>query len=74
MATAVMFKTIPNMPILAEFTDSMAVCRAPGEVLDTLHELASSYLRLSVVGAARVPLKLSDYVRHGSGGTPSSTS
>jgi hypothetical protein len=67
----VMFKTVPN--VLSEFTDSMALCPPPGEVLDTLHELASRYLRLSVVGAARVPLKLSDYVRHGSGGTTSST-
>jgi hypothetical protein len=69
-----MFKTVPNILVLSEFMDGMTLCRAPGEVLDTLHELASSYLRLSVVGAARVPLKLSDLVRHGSGGTPSSSS
>ena len=38
MATAAMLKTIPSKPILSEFTDSTALCRAPGEVLDTLHD------------------------------------
>jgi DNA-binding CsgD family transcriptional regulator len=61
MASTAILATLPAMPVLTEFTDSMAECQTPHDVLDTLHELAASYLPLSVLGAARIPLKLSDW-------------
>lgn len=35
--------------------------RTPAEVLDTLHTLASKYLCISVLGAARFPVRTSDW-------------
>jgi hypothetical protein len=51
----------PAMPILAQFTDQVTECKSPGAVLDRLNDLIALYLPLSVLGAARIPLKLSDW-------------
>ena len=59
-ATALLTK-LPAMPILTDFTDRVTDCDSPSDVLDTLDALASSYLPLSVLGAARIPLKVSDW-------------
>jgi DNA-binding CsgD family transcriptional regulator len=61
MASTQMLTPVPAMPVLTAFTNRMADCATPGEVLDALNELATSYLPLSVLGAARIPLKLSDW-------------
>jgi LuxR family quorum sensing-dependent transcriptional regulator len=49
------------MPILTQFTDQVADCKTPGAVLDRLNDLVSHYLPMSVLGAASIPLKLSDW-------------
>jgi DNA-binding CsgD family transcriptional regulator len=56
-----MLAALPITPVLTEFTDCMDRRRTPGEVLETLHVLASKYLAISVLGAARFPLKTSDW-------------
>ena len=56
-----MLATLPITPVLTEFTDCMDRGRTPDEVLETLHVLASKYLAISVLGAARFPLKTSDW-------------
>jgi DNA-binding CsgD family transcriptional regulator len=47
--------------LLNDFTDCAARQRAPGAVLDALHELASRSGPMSVLGAARFPLRASDW-------------
>jgi hypothetical protein len=49
------------MPVLAQFTDQVEECKSPGAVLDRLNDLVSRYLPMSVLGAVRIPLKLSDW-------------
>lgn len=61
MASAPVLATFPATPLLTEFTDCVPKCQTPGEVLDRLNELVSRRLPLSVLGAARFPLKLSDW-------------
>ena len=56
-----MLSSLPITPVLTEFTDCMDRRRTPDEVLETLHVLASKYLAISVLGAARFPLKTSDW-------------
>ena len=56
-----MLAALPITPMLTEFTDCMDRRRTPDEVLETLHVLASKYLAISVLGAARFPLKTSDW-------------
>jgi DNA-binding CsgD family transcriptional regulator len=46
---------------LAGFTDDVAATRSPAAVLDALHSFASSFVPLSVLGAARIPLQASDW-------------
>jgi hypothetical protein len=57
MAAPAVLATPPVMPILAQFTDQVADCRTPGAVLDRLNDLFSHYLPMSVLGAARIPLR-----------------
>ena len=61
MASPAVLATPPVMPILAQFTDQVTECRSPGAVLDSLNDLVSHYLPMSVLGAAHIPLKLSDW-------------
>ena len=61
MAAPAVLATPPVMPILAQFTDQVTECRSPGAVLDSLNDLVSNYLPMSVLGAAHIPLKLSDW-------------
>src|SRR6478736_4962535 len=61
MAAPAVLATPPVMPILTQFTDQVADCRTPGAVLDRLNDLVSHYLPMSVLGAAHIPLKLSDW-------------
>jgi hypothetical protein len=51
----------PATPILNEFTGCVAGARSPSEVLDVLHALASKFVRLSVLGAARIHLQTCDW-------------
>ena len=53
--------TIPATPLLTEFTDHVGERDTPGRVLDALNDLASKCGHLSVLGAARFPLKASDW-------------
>ena len=50
-----MLAALPITPVLTDFTDCMDRGRTPDEVLETLHVLASKYLAISVLGAARFP-------------------
>lgn len=52
---------VPATPLLTEFTASVAEAKAPSEVLDVLDGLASKFLPLRVLGAGRMPLKLSGW-------------
>ena len=61
MAAPAVLATPPVMPILAQFTDQVTECKTPGAVLDRLNDLVSHYLPMSVLGAAHIPLKLSDW-------------
>jgi len=61
MASQGLLHSLPITPVLNEFTDAMQRRKAPSEVLDALHVLASKYLPLSVLGAARFPVKTSDW-------------
>jgi hypothetical protein len=54
MASTAQLNSLPITPVLTEFTDCMDRRKTPAEVLDTLHTLASKYLCISVLGAARV--------------------
>jgi len=58
-ATALLAK-VPAFSILTDFTHRVVDEQTPAQVLDTLHELTSSHLPLSVLGAVRIPLKFSD--------------
>jgi LuxR family quorum sensing-dependent transcriptional regulator len=49
------------MQLIAEYTEHVTVRRTPGEVLDDLHEVCSKSTPLSVLGAARLPLKVNDW-------------
>jgi hypothetical protein len=49
------------MPILTYYTDCVSRTRSPGEALEALHELSTKILPLSVLGAARIPLRTSDW-------------
>jgi DNA-binding CsgD family transcriptional regulator len=51
----------PVTPLLTEFTDCVSKRDTPGGVLDALNDLASKCGHLSVLGAARFPLKSSDW-------------
>jgi DNA-binding CsgD family transcriptional regulator len=53
--------TISATPHLTEFTDHVGKRDTPGGVLDALNDLASKCGHLSVLGAARFPLKASDW-------------
>jgi DNA-binding CsgD family transcriptional regulator len=54
--------TFPLTPHLTEFTDSVARRETPGEVLDALDVLAKKCLpSLSALGAARIPVRTSDW-------------
>ena len=47
---------------LLEYSRSVNTSRTPQEVLDTLHQVTStSFVSLSVLGAARFPLKANDW-------------
>jgi DNA-binding CsgD family transcriptional regulator len=48
-------------PRLTDFTDSVAKVRRPTEVLDALDAFAQHLLPLRVLGAARMPLQVSDW-------------
>src|SRR5262245_35081269 len=61
MALSKTFGPVPATPILTEFTDCVGEAQSPGEVLDVLHNLASKFLPVSVLGAARIPLRISDW-------------
>jgi DNA-binding CsgD family transcriptional regulator len=61
MASKPLLTAFPPTPLLTEFTNSIATRDTPGEVLNALNALASNHLPLSVLGAARFPLKLSDW-------------
>ena len=51
----------PITPLLTEFTARVPELRTPNEVLDALHYLVSKRLPVSVLGAARLPIKTSDW-------------
>jgi DNA-binding CsgD family transcriptional regulator len=51
----------PVTPLLTEFTTRIPELRTPNEVLDALHYLVSKRFPLSVLGAARLPIKASDW-------------
>jgi hypothetical protein len=51
----------PVTPFLTEFTAHVMEWSTPSQVLDALHELVSKRLPLSVLGAARFPVKASDW-------------
>ena len=51
----------PVTPLLTEFTIRVREQSTPGQVLDALHDLASRCGHLSVLGAARFPVKASDW-------------
>lgn len=53
--------TFPPTPLLNEFTARVRQQDTPAKVLDVLHDLASKHLPLSVLGAARFPIKASDW-------------
>lgn len=61
MATQAFAHGFPPTPHLSEFTKCVAQRNSPERVLDALNDLASSYLPLSVLGAARFPLKATDW-------------
>ena len=61
MASTAQLNSLPITPVLTEFTDCMDRRKTPAEVLDTLHTLASKYLSISVLGAARFPVRTSDW-------------
>jgi hypothetical protein len=51
----------PVTPFLTEFTAHVMEWTTPSQVLDALHQLVSRRLPLSVLGAARFPVKSSDW-------------
>jgi DNA-binding CsgD family transcriptional regulator len=51
----------PATPYLTEFTNRVKEERTPSQVLDALHDLVARRLPLSVLGAARFPVKASDW-------------
>ena len=51
----------PATPHLTEFTNRVKEQNRPSQVLDALHDLVSKRLPLSVLGAARYPVKASDW-------------
>ena len=51
----------PVTPFLTEFTAHVMEWTTPSQVLDALHQLVSRRLPLSVLGAARFPVKCSDW-------------
>jgi DNA-binding CsgD family transcriptional regulator len=51
----------PNTPHLAEFTTVVGEAHTPAEVLDALDAFAARLLPIRVLGAARLPLQLSDW-------------
>jgi DNA-binding CsgD family transcriptional regulator len=51
----------PATPHLTEFTNRVKEQSTPSQVLDALHDLVSRHLPLSVLGAARFPVKASDW-------------
>src|SRR5688572_14379789 len=55
------FVVSPATPYLAEFTADVARVRTPAEVLDALDSFAGRFLPLNVLGASRLPLRLSDW-------------
>jgi DNA-binding CsgD family transcriptional regulator len=61
MASPGLLNVLPITPVLTEFTDCMDRRKSPTEVLETLHTLASKYLAISVLGAARFPVRTSDW-------------
>jgi len=61
MASTGHLNSLPITPVLTEFTDCMDRRKTPAEVLETLHTLASKYLCISVLGAARFPVRTSDW-------------
>src|SRR5262249_62189067 len=61
MASQGLLHSLPITPVLNEFTDAMQGRKVPSEVLEALHVLASKYLPLAVLGAARFPVKTSDW-------------
>jgi LuxR family quorum sensing-dependent transcriptional regulator len=51
----------PATPYLTTFTDDVASTRTPDAVLNALHDFASRFMPVSVLGAARIPLQVSDW-------------
>jgi LuxR family quorum sensing-dependent transcriptional regulator len=61
MHSTTSFATLAATPLLTEFTDHVSQTRTPAAVLDVLHACASRLIPLSVMGAARIPLRTSDW-------------
>lgn len=61
MSSRAVVATISATPHLTEFTDHVGERDTPAGVLDALNDLASKCGHLSVLGAARFPLKASDW-------------
>jgi DNA-binding CsgD family transcriptional regulator len=55
------FATSDCKPGLTGFTEDVARARNPTAVLDALHRFASGFVPMSVLGAARMPLQVSDW-------------
>jgi DNA-binding NarL/FixJ family response regulator len=53
--------SVLHTPLLTEFTTSESDAKSPNEVLDVLQVLAAKFLPISVLGAARMPLQISDW-------------
>jgi LuxR family quorum sensing-dependent transcriptional regulator len=62
MSSRAVVATISATPHLTEFTNQVAKRDTPSGVLDALNDLASKCGLLSVLGAARFPLKASDWL------------
>src|SRR5262245_20376384 len=53
--------TPPPTPLLNDYTNAVAMTRTPAAVLDALHAFASKLAPLQALGAARMPLQVSDW-------------
>ena len=53
--------TLAATPVLTDYTNCVSRTRSPGEALEALHKLSTKVLPLSVLGAARIPLRTSDW-------------
>jgi LuxR family quorum sensing-dependent transcriptional regulator len=59
--TSPALKEFPVTPLLTEFTTRVPLLHTPNDVLEALHYLVSKRFPLSVLGAARLPIKASDW-------------